>query len=350
MIATKHIPCATDRSEHPTFEKEFAINGTIAKLLAAIAFAAVLGIGGSARTQDYPTRPITLVVSTAPGGGNDVMARVIGDHMSRTLGQQIVVENRPGAGGTTATRQIAKSAPDGYTLGMGNTGTLAQGPAFYPNAGYDPVKDFAPIGLIANAPICVVIHPTVAAHSIKELVALAKKQPGQLTYGSGGAGTPNHLTGAMFANITGVSIVHVPFRGSGPAVAALVGGHVSMMFSSLPPVIGNIKSGLARPLAMTSAKRSAVLPELPTVAEQGFPGFEAAQRYGLIAPAGTPPAIIAKLSAALQEALTSDAVKMRIATEGAEPIPGTPEDYARDIDSEAKKWAEVVRQAGVAAK
>jgi len=326
------------------------MNSAMAKLLAMIALAMAHGFGGSARAQDYPTRPITLVVSTAPGGGNDVMARVIGDHMSRTLGQQIVVENRPGAGGTTATRQIAKSAPDGYTLGMGNTGTLAQGPAFYPNAGYDPVKDFAPIGLIANAPICVVVHPNVAAHSIKELIALAKKEPGTLTYGSGGAGTPNHFIGVLFANITGTSLVHVPFRGSGPAVAALVGGHVSMMFSSLPPVIGNIKSGLTRPLAMTSAKRSAVLPDLPTVAEQGFPGFEAAQRYGLIAPAGTPPAIIAKLSAALREALNSDAVKARIATEGAEPIPGTPGDYARDIESEWKKWAEVVRQAGVTEK
>jgi tripartite-type tricarboxylate transporter receptor subunit TctC len=317
-------------------------------LVFAGAFAAALASAAGARAQDYPTRPITIVVSTAPGGGNDIMARVIGERMSRTLGQQFVVENKPGAGGTIATRQIAKSAPDGYTLGLGNTGTLAQGPAYYPNAGYDPRKDFAPIGLIANAPLTVVVHPSLAVGSIKELVELAKKEPGKLTYGSGGAGTPNHLTGVMFANITGVSIVHVPFRGSGPAVAALVGGHVSMMFSSLPPVIGNIKNGIVRPLAMTSAKRSATLPDLPTVAEAGFPGFEAAQRYGLIAPAGTPPAIIAKLSVALREALSSDEVKARIAAEGAEPIPGTPEEYAKDIEREAAKWAEVVKRAGIA--
>jgi tripartite-type tricarboxylate transporter receptor subunit TctC len=311
--------------------------------------AAATAISG-ANAQDYPTRPITLVVSTAPGGGNDIMARVIGDHMSRRLGQQIVVENRPGAGGTIATRQIAMSPPDGYTLGLGNTGTLAQGPAYYPNAGYDPRKDFSPIGLIANAPLAVVVHSSSPVKSIRELIALAKKEPGKLTYGSGGAGTPNHLTGVMFSNLAGISIVHVPFRGSAPAVAGLVGQHIQIMFSSLPPVIGNIKNGVLHPLAMTSAKRSPVLPDLPTVAEAGLPGFEAAQRYGLVAPVGTPPAIIAKLSAALREALTSDEVKARIAAEGAEPIPGTPEDYAKDIDSEATKWAEVVRQANVTPK
>jgi tripartite-type tricarboxylate transporter receptor subunit TctC len=313
---------------------------------------AVLGIALSsiAHAQDYPTRAITLVVSTAAGGGNDIMARVIGERMSRTLGQQVVIENRPGAGGTTATRQIARAAPDGYTLGMGNTGTLAQGPAYYANAGYDPRKDFAPIGLIASAPLSVVVHPSVEAKSLAELIALARKEPGKLTYGSGGAGTPNHLTGVMFANVTDVQIVHVPFRGSGPAVAGLVGGHVAMMFAGLPSVIGNIKNSLVRVLASTSLKRASALPEVVTVAESGFPGFEAAQRYGLVAPAGTPPAIIAKLNAALREALGADEVKARIAAEGAEPIPGTPEDYAKDIDSEATKWTEVVRKAGIQVK
>ena len=317
------------------------------QVLVGIAFAASLG---AAQAQDYPTRPITLVVSTAAGGGNDIMARVIGERMSRTLGQQIVVENRPGAGGTTATRQIAASPPDGYTLGMGNTGTLAQGPAFYANAGYDPRKDFAPIGLIANAHVVIAVHPSVPAKTVQELIALAKREPGKLTYGSGGAGTPNHLIGVMFANAAGVSLVHVPFRGSGPAVAALVGNHVSLMFAGLPSVIGNIKNGLVRPLAVTSLKRIAALPDLPTAAEAGLPGFEAAQRYGLIAPAGTPPAIVTRLNAALREALTSDDVKARIATEGADPLPGTPQDYARDIDIESTKWADVVKQAGIQVK
>ncbi len=304
---------------------------------------------GAAQAQEYPSRAITLVVSTAAGGGNDILARVIGDRMSQTLGQQVVIENRPGAGGTTATRQIAKSAPDGYTLGMGNTGTMAQGPAFYASAGYDPVKDFTPIGMIAYAPLSVVVHPSVPANSLQELVALAKKEPGKLTYGSGGAGTPNHLTGVMFEHATGTSLVHVPFRGSGPSVAALVGNHVSIMFAGLPSVIGNIKNNLVRPLALTSLKRTSALPDLVTVAESGYPGFELAQRYGLIAPAGTPPAIVAKLNSALREALTSADVKAKIAAEGAEPIPGTPEDYAKDIADEWAKWSKVVQDAGIKA-
>ena len=229
-------------------------------------------------------------------------------------------------------------------------GTLAQGPAYYANAGYDPRKDFAPIGLIASAPLAVVVHPSVEAKSIGELTALAKKEPGKLTYGFGGAGTPNHLTGVMFADVTGVELVHVPFRGSGPAVAGLVSGHVSMMFAGLPSVIGNIKNNLVRPLAMTGLKRATALPELVTVTESGFPGFEAAQRYGLVAPAGTPPAIVARLNAALREALSADEVKARIAAEGAEPIPGSPEEYEKDIDSEATKWMEVVRKAGIQVK
>jgi tripartite-type tricarboxylate transporter receptor subunit TctC len=300
--------------------------------------------------QDYPARPITIIVPSAAGGGNDIMARVLGDRMSRTLGQQIVIENRTGAGGVVGARAIAKAAPDGYTLGMGNTGILAQGPAYYPNAGYDPVKDFTPIGLIANAPLSIVVHPGVEAKTVKELIALAKKEPGKLTYGSGGAGTPNHLTGVMFANEADVSMIHVPFKGAGPAVAGLTGGHVLIMFSSLPPVIGNIKAGLLRPIAMTSLARSKVLPDLPTVADAGFPGFEAAQRYGLIGPAGLPPAIVARLSTALREALTSPEVQARIGQEGADPLPSTPAEYAKDIASEAAKWAEVVRKAGGPAK
>jgi tripartite-type tricarboxylate transporter receptor subunit TctC len=317
-------------------------------LLVAAALVAALGMG-QARAQDYPNRAITLVVSTAAGGGNDIMARVIGERMSRTLGQQVVIENRPGAGGTTATRQIAKSAPDGYTLGLGNTGTLAQGPAFYSNAGYDPIKDFSPIGLIAYAPLSVVVHPSVPANTLKELIAVAKKEPGKLTYGSGGAGTPNHLTGVLFEQAAGVKLVHVPFRGSGPAVAALVGNHVPIMFAGLPSVIGNIKNNLVRPLALASPKRTPALPDLVTAAESGLPGFEAAQRYGLIAPAGTPPAIVAKLNKALQEALTSDDVKAKIAAEGAEPVPGTPDDYAKDIAAEWAKWSKVVKDAGIKA-
>src|SRR5262245_2194455 len=322
---------------------------TVLTRIAALVPALLVLPVASVSAEDYPSRPVTLVVSTAAGGGNDIMARVIGDRMSRTLGQQFVVENRPGAGGTTATRQIAKSAPDGYTLGLGNTGTLAQGPAFYANAGYDPTTDFTAIGLIANAPVVIVVHPDVPAKSLQELIALAKREPGKLGYGSGGAGTPNHLVGVMFSNAANVQMIHVPFRGSGPAVAALVGNHVALMFAGLPSVIGNFKSGVLRPLAVTSLKRIAALPDVPTAAEAGLPGFEAAQRYGLIAPAGLPPAITAKLSTALREALTSDEVKARIDAEGAEPLPSTPEEYVKDIASEWVKWSKVVKDAGVTA-
>jgi tripartite-type tricarboxylate transporter receptor subunit TctC len=315
--------------------------------MALLAGFALLASPCAAPAQDYPSRAITLVVSTAAGGGNDIMARVIGERMSRTLGQQIVVENRPGAGGTTATRQVAKSAPDGYTLTLGNTGTLAQGPAFYANAGYDPTTDFTPIGLIANAPLAVVVNPELPVKTIPELIALAKKEPGKLTYGSGGAGTPNHLVAVMFEAYTGMKMTHVPFRGSGPAVAALVGNHVSIMFSGLPSVIGNIKNGALRPIAITDKKRAAALPDTPTVAETGLAGFEASQRYGLVAPAGLPRPIVDKLSAALREALKSDEVKAKIAAEGAEPLPSTPEEYAKDIASEWAKWSKVVNDAGI---
>jgi tripartite-type tricarboxylate transporter receptor subunit TctC len=315
-------------------------------LRTALTAAFFTAAGPQAEAQDYPTRPITIIVPSAAGGGNDIMARVLGERMSRTLGQQIVVENRTGAGGIVGARAIAKAPPDGYTLGMGNTGTLAQGPAYYSNAGYDPRKDFTPIGLIANAPLSIVVHPSVEATTVKELIELARTEPGKLTYGSGGAGTPNHLGGVMFSNVTGASLTHVPFRGAGPAVAAVVGGHVNMMFTSLPPVISNVKAGMVRIIAMTSVQRSQILPEVTTMHESGFPGFEAAQRYGLLAPAGTPPAIVAKLNTALREALTSDEVKARISAEGADPMPSTPEQYAADIDREATKWAEVVKQAG----
>jgi tripartite-type tricarboxylate transporter receptor subunit TctC len=296
--------------------------------------------------QDYPTRPITLIVPQAAGGGNDVIARILADKMGRTLGQQVIVENRPGAGGTLGTRQLALSAPDGYTLAMGSTGTVAMAPTAYPNAGYDPRKDFAPIGLIARSAIVLVIGPPVPARSVRELIELGRKQPGKLTYGSGGVGTLNHLAGALFSSMAGITMTHVPFRGANPAINDVMGGHVSMIFSSLPPTLGNIKSGNLRALGMGTRTRSPVLPELPTIDESGLPGFEAEQRYGLLAPRGTPAAIVAKINSALRDALASADVKARIAADGAEPAPSTPEDYALDIDSEETKWSKVVRDAG----
>jgi len=316
------------------------------KLSAAVALWPLVA---QAQQSDYPTRPITLVVPYAAGGGNDAMARVVADRMSKTLGQSIVIENRGGAGGSIATRQVAKSAPDGYTLGLGGTGTLAIDPTLYPNAGYNPRRDFAPIGLIATSPLIVLVQPALPVRTIQELIALAKTQPGKLTYASAGSGSGIHLGTLLFAASAGIELTHIPYKGSGPALTDLLGGHVAIYFSSLPPAIGLVKEGKVRALAVTGAKRSAAFPDVPTVAEQGLPGFEAVLHYGVIAPAGTPGPIVAKLNAALREALKSAEVNDRIVTEGAEPLATTPEDYAADIDREETKWSAVVKKSGAKA-
>ena len=298
---------------------------------------------------DYPTRPITLVVPYSAGGGNDAMARVVAERMSKALSQQIVIENRGGAGGSIATRQVAKAAPDGYTLGLGGTGTLAIDPTLYPNAGYDPRKDFAPVGLIATSPLVILVNPSLPAHNVRELIALAKAQPGKLNYASAGSGSGIHLGTVLFAVAAGIELTHIPYKGTGPALTDVLGGHVTIYFSSLPPAIGLVKDGKLRALAVTGLKRSPTFPELPTVAEQGLPGFEAVLHYGIVAPAGTPRPIIDKLNAALREALGDADVSGRIATEGAEPLATTPEEYAADIDREETKWSALVKKSGAKA-
>lgn len=311
------------------------------------AFAALALLVSAAQADDYPTRPVTLIVPFPPGGSTTVMARNVADKMSAALGQQIVVDNRGGAGGTLGTRSAAKAAPDGYTILLGYTGTLAIGPSMHANAGYDPRKDFAPIGMIGAAPNILVVHPSLPVHSVAELIAYAKKAPAPLQYGSPGVGTVNHLAAEYLASETGIKLQHVPYKGNGPAVTDLLGGHIPMMFLPIPVALGNIKAGSMGGLAITSAKRSSLLPDLPTLAESGVPGFDVALRYGLVAPAGTPPAVIARLNKELNAALSSDEVKKRLATEGAEALPGTPEAYAADIDKEEKKWGGLVKRLGL---
>jgi len=300
-------------------------------------------------TIDYPTRPITLVVPYSAGGGNDAMARVVAERMSRTLGQQIVIENRGGAGGSLATRQVANAAPDGYTLAIGGTGTLAVAPTLYPNAGYDPRKDFAPVGLIATSPLIILVHPSLPAHNVRDLIALAKAQPGRLNYASAGNGSGIHLSTVLFAATAGIELTHIPYKGTGQALTDVLGGHVAIYFSSPPPAIGLVKDGKLRALAVTGLKRSATFPDLPTVAESGLPGFEAVLHYGIVAPAGTPRPVIDKLNAALREALGAADVHGRLAMEGAEPLATTPEEYAADIDREETKWSAIVKKAGAKA-
>jgi tripartite-type tricarboxylate transporter receptor subunit TctC len=302
-----------------------------------------------AAAQDYPMRPITLVVPYAAGGGNDVMARTVADKMSRALGQQIVVDNRPGAGGNIATRQVAKAAADGYTLVIGGTGTLAVNPTLYANAGYDPRKDFAPVGLIGASALIVLVHPSLSANSIRELIELARKEPGKLNYASAGVGSGIHLGWILFEHMAEVKLTHVPYRGTGPALTDLIGGHVAMYMSSLPSAIGIVREGKVRALAVTGSQRSAAFPELPTVAEAGLPGFEVVLQYGIVAPAGTPSPIIAKLNAALREALAAPDTIERMAKDGTEPRPSTPAEYAAVIDHEETKWSALVRQSGAKA-
>jgi tripartite-type tricarboxylate transporter receptor subunit TctC len=317
--------------------------------LRAATCVAVTSWAASASAGDYPSRSITLVVPYAAGGGNDVMARVVSEKMSRALGQQIVVENRAGAGGSNATRQVARSAPDGYTLLIGGTGTLGVNPTLYNNVGYDPRKDFAPVGLIGTSALVVLINPTVQARSIGELVALAKSEPGKLNYASAGVGSGIHLGTVLFEQMADIKLTHVPYRGSAPALTDLMGGHVAIYFSSLPPAIGLARDGKVRALAVTGSKRSDVFPDLPTVAEAGLPGYESVLHYGIVAPAGTPRPIIDKLNAALRDALDAADTKQRMATDGTEPLPSTPDQYAADVDREETKWSAIVKTSGARA-
>jgi tripartite-type tricarboxylate transporter receptor subunit TctC len=314
-------------------------------LAAALALAA-LPMRAPAQ-QNYPGRPITLVVPFPPGGSTTVVARIVADRMSDLLGQPIVVENRGGAGGTVGTRSVARSPGDGYTILLGYTGTLAIGPSLYPNAGFDPRKDFAPIGRIGIAPAVLVVHPSLPVHSVAELVAYAKAHPGELNYGSPGIGTVGHLAGEFLNSAAGVKITHVPYRGTGPAMTDLLGGHIQLVFSPVPSAYGHIVTGSLRALAVTSATRSSLLPDLPTIAEAGLPGYEAALRYGLVAPAGTAPAIIARLNKDLTATLALPEVRRELANDGAETLPSTPEEYAADIDREATSWSKVVNVLGL---
>jgi tripartite-type tricarboxylate transporter receptor subunit TctC len=302
----------------------------------------------AAAPADYPIRPITLVVPYPAGGGNDVIARLVAAKMSASLGQPIVIENRAGAGSTIGTRDVARSKPDGYTLLIA-TSALAINPSLYPDAGYDPEKDFAPVGLIATSANLVLARQSLPAHSVAELIALAKRQPGTLNFASTGAGTSTQLAAALFAAMAHVSLTAIPYKGVAPAVTDLLGEHVDLMFCPSASVVGLVREGKLRALAVTGGKRSSLFSQLPTVAEAGLPGYQAELHYGMVAPAGTPASVVAKLNTALNAALTDAAVRRRLAVDGAETLPGTPASYAADIGSERAKWSAIINKTGTTA-
>jgi tripartite-type tricarboxylate transporter receptor subunit TctC len=316
---------------------------------AALAACATPTMAQTAAHADYPNRPITFIIPFPPGGSTTIVVRSISDKLGEALGQQIVIDNRAGAGGTVGTRALARSEPDGYTIGLGYSGTLAIGPNLYSNVGYDPRKDFAPIGRIGTAPNTLVVHPSFDVKSIKELVAYAKANPGKVNYGSAGVGTVSHVCGEYFGTASDIKLTHIPYKGTGPALADLVGGHIPMAFAPIPATAENSKAGRLRMLGVTSLKRSTLMPDVPTIAEQGVTDFEAVLRYGIVAPAGTPKPIIEKLNKALNQVLASDEIRRRLAVDGAEPLPSTPEEYAVDIDREEKLWGKVVKASGAKA-
>jgi tripartite-type tricarboxylate transporter receptor subunit TctC len=314
---------------------------------AAATFLALSGAIGRAEAQTYPTRVITLVIPFAPGGSTSIVGTVIADKMGQILGQNIILDHRPGAGGTVGSKFVSKSASDGYTLLLGYTGTLAIGPALYKDVGYDPRKDFSPIGMIGNAPSAVVVHPSFPVKSIPELIAYAKANPGKVNFGSAGVGSVNHITGEYFARSAGISLVHIPYKGTGPALTDLLGGHIPMALAPIPPVHANVEAGLLRALAVTGKTRNSLMPDVPTIAEMGLPGFEASLYYGLVAPPGTPQPVIDKLNSALRDALASDEVKKQLGADGTEITPSSPQEYADFLGKDEAKWSELVKASGV---
>ena len=307
-----------------------------------------LMLPGDSRAQEvWPSRPIRLIVPYAPGGGTDVVARAVADRASRLLGATIVVDNRPGGAGNLATQIAAEAAPDGYTLLVGNIGPIAVNPSLFRNLRPDPAEALAPVTLLAAAPMVILVQRDLPVANLQELIALAKARPGQLNYGSAGNGSANHLAGAYLALKAGIDIQHVPYRGAGPALNDLVAGTLQVMPATLPSSIGMVKDGLVRALAVTSARRVAALPDLPTVAEAGVPGYEMSGWYGVMAPARTPRAVILKLQQALAAALQSPEVRPRIEAEGAEPSGMSPEAFGDFAAAERQKWAEVVRAADI---
>ena len=301
---------------------------------------------GPVALAQYPAKPIRIIVPFPPGGATDILARAVGADLARSLGQPVPIENRGGAGGNLGADAVAKAPPDGYTLVMGTVGTHAINMSLYAKMPYDTVNDFAPVSLVASVPNVLVVHPSLPAKSVRDLIDLARSKPGTINFASSGNGTSIHLSGELFKTMAGVQMTHIPYKGSAPAMADMLGGQVSLMFDNMPSALPHIKAEKLRALAVTSAKRSPALPELPTIAEAGLPGYEASSWFGILAPAGTPKDIVGRLSQAISTGLHGAEMKERFASQGAEAIGSTPEQFAAHIQAEIAKWARVVKAAG----
>jgi tripartite-type tricarboxylate transporter receptor subunit TctC len=316
------------------------------KSLTFLAVAMWLGALSAAPAADYPTRPVTLVVAFTPGGASDVLARLLGRKLEQILGTPFVIDNRPGAGGNVAAEAVAHTTPDGYTLLVGNNAILATNAALYKKVNFDAEADFAPIGLIGSQANILVVNPAVPANSMAELIALAKANPGKLNFASSGHGLAAHLAGELFKAEAGIDLVHVPYKGAAPALQDVIAGHVQMMFATASSVVPHIRDGKVKALGVATLKRTAVMPDIPTIDELGLRGFDATTWHGLVAPARTPKEIVAALNRALVATLDDSAVKKSLADLGVDIIGGTPEDFAAYIKSEIPKWTAIIKTSG----
>lgn len=322
----------------------------IVAMMAGVAAVAGIAVAGTAFAQPYPNKPIRLLVPFAPGGSSDIVSRSFAAEMAKTLGQTVVVESKPGGAGNIAMQEAKSSAPDGYTIILGHVGTLAVNPAMFAKLPYDPVKDFVPITLLAKVPSLLVVNAEkMTVKNLKELVEYAKKNPGALNYGSAGNGSSGHLAMAYVGLTAGFTATHVPYKGTGPMMTDLLAGRLDATFTGAPPLMAHVKAGTLRPIAVGTAKRSPAMPDVPTVAEQGYPGFETSQWYGLLAPAGTPDAIVQKLAQSAAAAGKSPAVSERLSAEAAEPSTSSPKEFAEFIKLEAARWNDVVKKSQIKA-
>ena len=314
-----------------------------------LAFALALGVFGSttAAAQSYPAKPVRIVVPFAAGGGTDIVARALGAKLGEALGQTFIVENRAGVAGAIGAEFAAKSAPDGYTLLMGSSGPIVLNPSLQAKLSYDPLRDFTPVALITTMPFLTVVHPSLPVRSVKELIAFAQARPGQLNYASPGSGSSTHLATELFKAMARVDIVHVAYKGVAPATTDLISGQVQMLTGDLNTLTPHVKSGRMRPLAVTGAKRSSVMPDLPTIAEAGVPGYEASGWFGMLAPAGTLPQIVRRLNGEIVNALASEDLRVRLAGLGGEVAGGTPEQFGDHLRREIAKWSKIIRTLGL---